>query len=176
MNTTTTQKHRIAALLSVIGALLILGGTAQAATSKPARMSNAEYRALMLRSKALNEKYHLGTYSEAAQGTAAAARRALLLRSQALNEKYHLGTYSEAAQGTTAAARRALMLRSQALNEKYQLGAFAPATRVGTAAAGFSWLAFGIGAAAMLGLVLLASSAIVGGRHGRRTPRTRTSS
>ena len=45
---TTTRRHTIAALLSVIGALLILGGTAQAATSKPAGMSNAEYRALVL--------------------------------------------------------------------------------------------------------------------------------
>ena len=111
---TTTRKHRIAALLTVIGALLILGGTAQAATSKPAGMSNAEYRALMLRSEALNKKYHLS--------------------------------------------------------------ASAPATRVVTAAAGFSWSAFGIGAAAMLGLVLLASGAIVGSRHGWRTPRTSISS
>ena len=139
---TTTRKHTIAALLSVIGALLILGGTAQAATSKPAGMSNAEYRALVL-------------------------------RSQALNKKYHLGTYSRTPQGMTAAAYRALMLRSEALNKKFHLGAFAPPTRVVTAAAGFSWSAFGIGAAAMLGLVLLASGAIVGGRHGWRTPQTR---
>jgi hypothetical protein len=142
---TTTRRHTIAALLSVIGALLILGGTAQAATSKPAGMSNAEYRALMF-------------------------------RSEALNEKYHLGTYSAVPQGMTAAAYRALVLRSEALNQRYRLGAFAPATRVVTAAAGFSWSAFGIGAAAMLGLVLLASGALVGGRHGWRTPQTRISS
>ena len=142
---TTTRKHTIAALLSVIGALLILGGTAQAATSKPAGMSNAEYRALML-------------------------------RSEALTRKYHLGTYSRTPQGMTAPAYQALMLRSQALNKKYHLGAFAPATRVVTAAAGFSWSAFGIGAAAMLGLVLLASGAMVGGRHGWRTPQTHISS
>ena len=173
---TTTRKHTIAALLSVIGALLILGGTAQAATSKPAGMSNAEYRALMIRSEALNKKYHLGRYSTAPQGMTATAYRALMLRSEALNKKYHLGRYSTAPQGMTATAYRALMIRSEALNKKYHLGAFAPATRVVTAAAGFSWSAFGIGAAAMLGLVLLTSGAIVGGRHGWRTPQTRISS
>ena len=160
----------------MIGALLILGGTAQAATSKPAGMSNAEYRALVLRSEALNQRYHLGRYSAVPQGMTAAAYRALVLRSEALNQRYHLGRYSAVPQGMTAAAYRALVLRSEALNKKYRLGAFAPATRVVTAAAGFSWSAFGIGAAAMLGLVLLASGAIVGGRHGWRTPQTRISS
>jgi hypothetical protein len=142
---TTTRKHTIAALLLVIGAVLILGGTAQAATPRPAGMSNAEYGALMI-------------------------------RSEALNEKYHLGRYSRTPQGTTAAAYRALMIRSEALNEKYHLGAFAPATRGLSAGAGFSWSAFGIGAAAMFGLVLLASGAIAGGRHGWRTPQTRITS
>ena len=137
---TTTRKHTIAAMLSVIGALLILGETAQAATSKPAGMSNAEHRALLIRSEALNKKYHLGTYSTVPHGMTTAAHRALELRSEALNKKYHLGTYSTAT------------------------------------AAGFSWSAFGIGAAAVVGLVLLASGTIAVGRHGWRTPRTRISS
>jgi len=142
---TTTRNHRIAALMSVIGALLILGGTAQAATSKPAGMSNAEHRALML-------------------------------RSEALNETYHLGNYSTVPQGTTAAANQALMLRSEALNHTYRLGAFAPTTRVVNAGRGFSWSAFGIGAVAMLGLLLLTTGAIIGGRHRGRAPRTLISS
>ena len=54
-------------------------------------MSNAEYRALMIRSQALNKKYHLGTYSRTPQGMTAPAYRALMLRSQALNKKYGLG-------------------------------------------------------------------------------------
>ena len=173
---TMTRNHRIAALLSVIGAFLILGGTAQAAASTPAGMSDAEYRALMLRSEALNAKYHLGTYSRGPRGTTAPAYQALMLRSEALNEKYHLGTYSRAPRATTAPAYRALKLRSEALNARYHLGEFAPATQVEPRTTGFSWSAFGIGAAVMLGLVLLASGAIVGGRHGWRTPQTHSSS
>jgi hypothetical protein len=88
---TTTRKHRIAALLSVVGALLILGGTAQAATSKPAAMSNAEYRALMIRSQALNDMYGLGWPTKKPKNMTAAEFRALMLRSQALNEKYGVG-------------------------------------------------------------------------------------
>jgi len=173
---TTSRNHRIAALVSMIGALLILGATAQAATSKPAGMSNAEYRALVHRGEGLNAKYQLGTYSRAPQGTTVLANQALILRSEALNAKYQLGTYSRAPQGMTAPAYRALMLRSEALNDKYRLGAFAPATQVVTVGADFSWSAFGIGAAAMLGLVLLTSGAIIGGRHGWRAPRTGISS
>ena len=78
--------------------------------------------------------------------------------------------------GMTKAEYRALMLRSQALNTKYQLGSFAPRTPVVTADSGFSWSAFGIGAAATLALVLLAGGTIVGGRHGWRTPRAPISS
>jgi hypothetical protein len=88
---TTTRKHRIAALLSVIGALLVLGGTAQAASSKPAAMSNAEYRALMIRSQALNDRYGLGWPAPKPELMTAAEFRALMIRSQALNDKYGLG-------------------------------------------------------------------------------------
>jgi hypothetical protein len=88
---TTTRKHSIAALLSVIGALLILGGTAQAATSKPAGMSNAEYRALMIRSQALNDRHGLGWPARKPELMTAAEFRALMLSSQALNDKYGVG-------------------------------------------------------------------------------------
>jgi hypothetical protein len=104
-----------------------------------------------------------------------AGHNALLLRSQALNRKYRLGGYSRTRQGMTAPAHRALRLRSEALNAEYRLGTFAPASQVGTAA-DFSWSAFGIGAAAMLGIALLAGGAIIGTRHGWPTPRTRVSS
>jgi hypothetical protein len=132
----------------------------------------------MLRSEALNKKYHLGTYSRAPQGMTAPAYRAQMLRSEALNKKYHLGTYSRAPQGMTAPAYRALTLRSEALNKKYHLGSWAvsPASATVSTAGGFSWSAFGIGAAAMVGVVLLASGAIVGGRYGWRVPRARISS
>src|SRR5262245_4379209 len=118
---TTTRTHKIAALLSGIGTLLILSTTAQAATSKPAAMRNAEYRALMVRSEALNQKYHLGKYRTVPHGMSTAANEALIARGEAMNEKYHLGPYRPAPQGT-AAANQALMLRSEALNKKYHLG------------------------------------------------------
>ena len=51
---------RIAAVLATVSALAALAGVAHAATSRPPGMSKAEYRALMLRSEALNQKYGLG--------------------------------------------------------------------------------------------------------------------
>jgi hypothetical protein len=51
---------RIAAALATVSALTALAGVAQAGTSGPPSMSKAEYRALMLRSEALDQKYGLG--------------------------------------------------------------------------------------------------------------------
>lgn len=84
---TSKQISRILVLVTTIGALLLLAGPASA-SSKPAGMTKAEYRALMLRSQALNEKYGLG------QGMTKAEYRALMLRSEALNKKYHLGAFA----------------------------------------------------------------------------------
>jgi hypothetical protein len=53
---------RIAAVLATVSALTALVGAAQAGTSRPPSMSKAEYRALMLRGEALNQKYGLGTH------------------------------------------------------------------------------------------------------------------
>jgi hypothetical protein len=85
----TISKHisRILVLATTIGALLLLAGPASA-SSKPASMTKAEYRALMLRSQALNDKYGGG------QGMTKAEYRALMLRSTALNKKYHLGAFA----------------------------------------------------------------------------------
>ena len=85
--TTTKQISRILVLVTTIGALLLLAGPASA-SSKPSGMTKAEYRALMLRSQALNEKYGLGS------GMTKAEYRALMLRSEALNRKYHLGAFA----------------------------------------------------------------------------------
>jgi hypothetical protein len=139
--------HRVAALLTAVAALAFFAGSVQAANSRPAGMTKAEYRALMLRSEALNKQYHLGAYSRLPQSMTAAEYRALMLRSEALNKKYHLGSW-----------------------------AVPPASTTVSTGGGFAWSAFGIGAAAMLGVVLLASGAIVGSRHGRRAPRPRISS
>ena len=142
MITSTTQK--IATVLAALVVLAAAGGIAQAATSKPSGMSQAEYRALMARSAGLNERYRLGAWKGVPEGLSPAEYRALTLRSEALNKQYGLGKWSAAA-----------------------------ATDVSTH--GFEWGAFGIGAVAMLGLVLLAGGAVVGNRRGREAPRVRTS-
>jgi hypothetical protein len=126
---------RIAAVLATVSALTALAGVAQAGTSRPPSMSQAEYQSLMLRSEALNQEYGLGTQSAVPQGMTAAEYRALMLRSEALNQKYGLGKQKAAA------------VTSQPTNS----------TR------GFAWGAFGIGAAVMFGLALLAGGFFV--RH-----------
>jgi hypothetical protein len=119
---------RIAALLATVSALTALAGVAQAGTSKPSGMSKAEYRALMLRSEALNQKYGLGPQRVVSQGMIAGEDRALMLRSEALNLKYGLGKQKAAA------------VTSQSTKSTQ----------------GFPWGAFGIGVAVMFGLALLA--------------------
>jgi hypothetical protein len=142
------QIRCVAGLLSAIAVLIALVGIAQAATARPAAMSTAEYRALMLRSQALDKIHHLGTYRRVRVGMTGAEYRALMLRSEALNKKYGLGHRN------TAAA----------------------APKLATVAGGFSWTAFGIGAAALAGLVLLLAGAIAARRSGHRIPRPRISS
>ena len=131
MNTSTMV--RIAAVLATVIALTAFAGVAQAGNSRPTSMSKAEYRALMLRSEALNEKYGLGSPRAVSHGMTAAEYRAEMLRSEALNEKYGLGEWATAA------------VTSQPTNP----------TR------GFAWGAFGIGAAVMFGLALLAGGFVL---------------
>jgi hypothetical protein len=99
-------------------------------------MSQAEYQALMLRSEALNQEYGLGPQSAVPRGMTEAEYRALMLRSEALNQEYGPGKQKAAA------------VTSQPTNP----------TR------GFAWGAFGIGAAVMFGLALLAGGFVVGHR------------
>jgi hypothetical protein len=73
-------------------------------------------------------------------------------------------------------ASAALVARSEALNSRYGLGATSSPTLVTqkpvvSPGATFDWADFGIGAAAMLGLLLLTCGLIVGSRYGRRLPR-----
>jgi len=140
----TTTGKKIATVLAALVVLAVAVGMAQAATSKPSVMSQAEYRALMARSAGLNERYRLGAWKGVPEGLSPAEYRALTLRSEALNKQYGLGNWAVPAQ-----------------------------TQVATH--GFAWGAFGIGAVAMLGLVLLAGGAVVGNRRGREAPRVRTS-
>jgi hypothetical protein len=176
MITSTTQK--IATVLAALAVLAALTGVAQAATSKPAGMSKAEYRALVIRSDALNQKYGLGKWQGVPEGMTAAEYRALVIRSEALNQKYGLGKWQGVPEGMTPAEYRALMIRSEALNKQYSLGKWSTASTAQPPTGStnhFAWGAFGIGAVAMLGLVLLASGVFVASRYSRGTPRVRTS-
>ena len=137
--------HRVAALLTVAAALAFFAGSVQAANSRPAGVTTAEHRALLLRSEALNRQYGLGETQKPAS-TSRQAYRAIGLRSQALNAKYGLG-------GARVVASTP------------------PAVTV--AETGFVWGDFAIGAAAMLGLVLVATGVVAATR---RIPRTRVSS
>jgi hypothetical protein len=144
-----TPIRTIAVVVATIGTLVVLVGPAQASSSRPAGMSKAEYRALMLRSQALNEKYGLGASAAKPAAMTWPEYRALMLRSQALIEKYGLG-----GSHATVSSRPAVTI----------------------AQGGFAWSDFGLGAAAMLGLVLLTCGLVAGSRYGRRIPRTRISS
>ena len=164
MNSSRTTA-RIAVFLGTIVAFVVLATPAQAASSKPAAMSTAEYRALMIRSKALNERY----------GNAVTR-----LSPQQFKALYAAGGDRLAPQELVA-----LVARSEALNRRYGLGASTGSTQssgildsqkpVGSAAATFDWGDFGIGAAAMLGLLLLTGGLVAGSRYGRRVPRARVS-
>ena len=138
--TSSTNTRRLAAVAAVLAAFLCLAAVAQA--QRPAGMSKAEYRALMLRSEALN-------LAGERSSTSPAAYRALMLRGEALNRKYGLG-------GSTL-----------------ETASVAPAVVAGS---GFAWGDFGIGAATMLGVVLVAIGVFFGSRHGRGSLRAHSSS
>jgi hypothetical protein len=144
---TSTNTRRLAVAVAVFAAFLCFAAAVQA--QKPAGMSKAEYRALMLRSEALNEKYGLGKWANKPPAMSPAEYRALMLRSEALNEKYGLG-------GSTV-----------------KTSSIAPAVVAGS---GFAWGEFGIGAASMLGVVLVGAGVFFGSRHGRGSLRVNSSS
>jgi opacity protein-like surface antigen len=79
--------------LAIIG--MVLAGlmlSSASAWAQPTGPTKAEYRALMLRSDGLNQKYQLGQY---ATGLTKAEYRALMLRSEGMNQKYGAYRYSK---------------------------------------------------------------------------------
>jgi hypothetical protein len=136
--TSSQTTLRIGAVLGTIGATVVLAASAQAATSRPAGMTEAAYRALVIRSEALNKRY----------GNAVTR-----LSPQQFEELYRAGGNRMAPQALVA-----LVTRSEALDRRYGLDPTSQLTKVVREATGsgnaFDWGDFGIGAAAMLGLVL----------------------
>jgi len=143
---------KIGAFLGTIGAIVILAAAAEAATSKPTGMSQAEYRALAIRSEALNKLY----------GNAVTR----------LSPRQFKDLYQAAGNRMTPQALAALVTRSEALNRRYGLGRRSQPTAVVEqptgSGNGFNWGDFGIGAAAMLGLVLLSEGLLAGAYFGRK--------
>ena len=79
-------------------------------------------------------------------GMTAQEWKAEQVRGDALNRTYHLGAYTPAAE-----ARKADKIRGQELNRRYHLGQYAVIETSST----FQWNDAGIGAAAMLGTILV---------------------
>jgi hypothetical protein len=76
----------------VFGLAGIFAGVGQGGTRVPHGFTAQEWKAIELRSEALNQKYHLGAYRKV-NADSAQAERALMVRGDALNRKYHLGRY-----------------------------------------------------------------------------------
>ena len=105
MNISQTTS-RIGAVLATIGAIVVLASSAQAATSRPAGMSQPAYQALMIRSEALNTLYgnavtglsphqFTGLYQAGGNRMAPHAFAALVARSEALNRQSRLDRTSQ---------------------------------------------------------------------------------
>jgi hypothetical protein len=151
VNSTQTTS-RIGIVLAIV-AIVAFAASAQAATSVPAGMSQAEYRALMIRSEGLNALY----------GNAVTR----------LSPQRFAGLYQAGASRMAPQAFAALVAQSEALNRRSGLDRTSPPTAVVAqptgSGNGFDWADFGIGAASMLGLVLLSGGLLAVAYHGRRS-------
>jgi hypothetical protein len=126
------------ATIATIAVGMVLAAVAAPAQAGPGQMSPEAYQALHRQSVALNVIYGLGKPA----GMTHAQYRASFIRSAALNERYGLP----------------VVLTSDEIARLYGTGRtrspeLAPPTN---STRGFAWGAFGIGAAVMFGLALLA--------------------
>ena len=187
--------HRVAALLTAVAAFAFFAGSVQAANSRPAGMTKAAYRALMLRSEALNRQYGLGSgallatsavaasdaltpeailalgarYETMAQYYAGASSSLPPQAAQALGARYEAMAqyYTGASSSLPPQAARALGARYEAMAEHYQQAQLEQARRQ---AAEFSWADAGVGALAAIGAVALLGLGALGIRsHGERS-------
>ena len=145
--------------LAIVG--IVLAGvfmSASIAQAKPAGMSNAEYQALMIRSQGLNQKYGAGQKSQQA-----------FTRSK-LEE---IGAW--AVPSSSAVPVRPSVPAQEAITrgkhgELEGLGALPskPAARVTAGGDGFDWNNAGIGAAFVLGAVMLGAASVATRRRHHR--------
>jgi hypothetical protein len=143
------------AIIGMVFAGLMLSSAG--AWAAPTGMTKAEYRALMLRSEGMNQKYSLGQY---ATGMTKAEYRALMLRSEGMNEKYGLYQYSQPG----------LLSNDQQVNttpivSEKLAGLDLPPTATASSGEGFDWNDAGIGAALAFGFVVLGVGSLLTVRH-----------
>jgi hypothetical protein len=134
-----------------IGAVLAAAPATTLAGSAPRGMTPAEYRALMIRSEALNKLY----------GNAVTR----------LSTKDFVALWNAGASRMTPSEFNALVVRSEGLNQYARQIAGQASTMARTASSSgssFAWGDFGIGVAAALGLVLLMGGLAVAVRTGTR--------
>ena len=128
---------KLAIIGMVIAGLMV---SSAGAWAQPSGMTKAEYRALMLRSEALNQRYGLGQYSQ-----------------QAINNK--LGEI-----GAWAVPSKQQTESTPLVSEKLAGLDLQPAT-TSTSGSGFDWNDAGIGAALAFGFVVLGVGSLLTVRH-----------
>jgi uncharacterized protein (TIGR03382 family) len=164
--------------LAIIG-IVVLGVVMSAAIAqaKPAGMSNAGYRALLIRSEGLNQKYGVGQRSEQAiirsklgeiGAWAVPATSTVLVRP-------HLSAQEALTRGKHGMLVRPRVAAQEAIirgqrEELRGLGAVPskPTARDTSGSDGLDWNNAGIGAAFVLGVVLLGAASLVTRRRHHR--------
>lgn len=142
------HKIKAAAATLMVGFLLALtfAATAQAGGGTREGLTPQQFKAVQARAQATDRYYHPGKYSPAAIALAAEKRRA-----QAMDRLYHLGS------GLMAQQLKADKARAVATDRFYHLGSYT----VIESSSPFQWSDAGIGAGAMLGMILVAGGLAV---------------
>jgi hypothetical protein len=161
--------------LALIGTVVVIGalGVVGTAVAKPTGMTPAEYKALILRSEGMNEKYGVKPLPAVAL-------------EQGLNQRFPAGTSIQHESGMTPAEYHALMVRSEGLNRMYGVGTNSLTLERGSnerfagdnptkselvastpsePSDGFAWDDAGIAAGVLLAAMGVATAGIVGVRH-----------
>jgi hypothetical protein len=146
--------------LAAIGAVAVVVAvslvSAQAASARPAGITPAEYRALMIHSEGLNNRFAHKTVSPVPVGMTRDEYRALLLRSEGLNRKYSVNSLDS-------------LTLERGTQQRFGIG---NPLREGPVAnptvsdsSNIAWDNIGIGMGAALGLLALIATAVIGVRH-----------
>jgi hypothetical protein len=160
------------AIIGMVFAGLMLSSASAWAT--PTGPTKAEYRALMLRSDGLNQKYQLGQY---ATGMTKAEYRALILRSEGMNQKYGAYRYSKPSLvsdqlgeiGAWAVPSTQQKNTTPLVSEKLAGLDLQPAA-TSTSDGEFDWNDAGIGAALAFGFVVLGVGSLLTVRSQQHKP------